>query len=66
MNDERHIPCGACGVDQPQLVSFPLVPDQAKAVTPGWEEIRVVRCMQCGFYYVDPMPLWNHDVIENV
>jgi SAM-dependent methyltransferase len=26
--------------------------------------MRVVRCAQCGFYYVDPMPFWSNDALQ--
>ncbi len=66
MSDIRYVPCGACGTDQPQLVGLPRVSDRAKVVTPGWEKMHVVRCTQCGFYYVDPMPFWSGDTLQTL
>lgn len=66
MSDARHAPCGACQAEKPQIVGVPRVSEQAKAVTPGWEMMRVVRCAQCGFYYVDPMPFWSSDMLQTL
>jgi len=66
MSDVRHAPCGACQAEEPQVVGVPRVSEQAKAVTPGWEAMRVVRCAQCGFYYVDPMPFWSGDTLQTL
>jgi len=60
----RHVSCGACGADDPQPVGLPRVSEQAKVVTPGWEAMRVARCAQCGFYYVDPMPFWSDSALQ--
>lgn len=64
MTEVRHLPCGACGSDSPQVVGIPRVSEQAKAVTPDWETMRVVRCVECGFYQVDPMPFWDEDALQ--
>lgn len=66
MGEVRHIPCGACGSDQPRSVGIPRVSEQAKAVTPDWEAMGVVQCSQCGFYYTDPMPFWNDDDLQTL
>lgn len=64
MTETRHIPCGACGARIPRLVGVPRVSDPARTVTPEWEATRVVRCTQCGFYYVYPMPFWSDDTLQ--
>lgn len=28
--------------------------------------MRVVRCAQCGFYYVDPMPFWSNGALQTL
>ncbi len=66
ITEVRHAPCGACGTDQPQFVGVPRVSERAKIVTPGWEKMYVVRCAQCGFYYVDPMPFWSGDTLQTL
>src|SRR4030042_67016 len=64
MSEVRHVPCGACGADQSRSIGVPRVSEQAKAVTPGWKEMRVVKCTKCGFYYTDPMPLWENKDLQ--
>lgn len=66
MADARHIPCGACGADQPRPVGISHVSEQAKLVTPGWQTMRVVQCTQCGFYYTDPMPFWDGNDLQTL
>lgn len=66
MAEAKHISCGACGADQPGHVGVPRVSEEAKAVTPNWEAMRVVQCTQCGFYYTDPMPFWDDDDLQTL
>ena len=64
MTEVRHIPCGACGADEPRPIGAPRASAEARAAAPGWEQMRVVRCARCGFYYVDPMPFWSDDALQ--
>ena len=66
MSEVRHVPCGACGIDQSRPIGVPQVSEQAKVVTPGWKEMRVVKCTQCGFYYTDPMPFWESKDLQTL
>lgn len=60
----RHVPCGACGADQPLCVGVPRVSEQAKATLNDWATMRVVKCTLCGFYYSDPMPFWDDSDLQ--
>jgi SAM-dependent methyltransferase len=51
---------------EPQFVGVPRVFERAKIVTLGWEKMYVVCCAQCGFYYVDPMPIWSGDTLQTL
>lgn len=66
MTDVRSIRCGACGSDQPRRVGVPRISQQAKAVTPDSEAIRVVKCTRCGFYYTVPMPFWDDETLQTL
>ncbi len=46
-------------MDNARCIGVPRASEQAKAVTPGWEAVRVMKCARCGFYYSDPMPFWD-------
>lgn len=66
MTDVRNIRCGACGSDQPRPVGVPHISHEAKVVTPDSEVMRVLQCMQCGFYYTNPMPFWDDAALQTL
>jgi SAM-dependent methyltransferase len=49
-------PCEICGGREVVLIGRPTVARTIPTLLPRYEEVRVVRCRRCGFYFANPMP----------
>lgn len=66
MAEAKHIFCGACGADQFRTLGIPCISERTQAVAPRWEAMRIVQCMQCEFYYTDPIPFWGSEDLQTL
>jgi len=62
----KHIPCNICGEDTISRLGKPkYTPDILQTINLP-DEIYVVKCKNCGFYYTDPMPFWEAEVLQQL
>ena len=65
MAELREISCPICDSPQAQIVGRPVhVSRVARLVVPPCDDIRIVQCRECSFYYTAPMPFWNDDDLD--
>jgi SAM-dependent methyltransferase len=57
-------PCEICGARDVAVVGRPTVGGKIPALLPGYEEVRIVRCRPCGFYFADPMPVFSAEQLR--
>ena len=62
----RHIPCDLCGTRDFVRLGKPKASNKIANIVPVPEDISVVRCKRCGFYYTDPMPFWGENDLQNI
>ena len=62
----RHIPCNLCGEDDFHRLGKPRISQKIKGIIPLPEDISVVKCNRCGFYYTDPMPFWRSEDLQSL
>jgi SAM-dependent methyltransferase len=62
----KHIPCDLCGACNPQRLGRPKVSKRMEKIIPLSDEISIVRCRNCGFYYTDPMPFWSGGDLQEI
>jgi SAM-dependent methyltransferase len=57
----KHLPCAACAADDCREIGPAMPFLQTAGIDEGVENISVVRCNRCGFYYADPMPFFSEE-----
>jgi len=55
----KHIACDVCGSMRPSVVGFPPIEDRLARKFPSLSGVAVVRCRNCGFYFLDPLPVFT-------
>jgi SAM-dependent methyltransferase len=58
--------CCVCGGDHLTRLGRPRATPVARSVTPGWEQMQVVRCGSCGAYAVSPAPRWDEAALQRL
>lgn len=62
----RRVTCDVCGADAPQGLGRPQISEKILAIAQVPEDIYVVRCRHCGFYYTNPMPFFDLEALESM
>ena len=60
----RQIICDICGSSNAELVGKPPIEGRLRTRFPQLSETRVVRCTNCGFYFVNPTPFFSGGELE--
>ncbi len=62
----RHVSCDLCGTRDFVRLGTPKSSNRIENIVPIPQDISIVRCKRCGFYYTDPMPLWREQDLHNI
>jgi len=62
----RHTSCNLCGTRDFVRLGKLKASNKIENIVPIPEDISVVRCKRCGFYYTDPMPFWRDNDLQNI
>jgi SAM-dependent methyltransferase len=64
----RHIPCDLCGEHDFEPLGRPKITKKMEEIAPIsiLEDIFIVRCNRCGFYYTVPMPFWTEEALQTI
>jgi len=62
----RHTLCDLCGTGGFVRLGKPKPSKKMRDIVPVPNDIFIVRCTNCGFYYTDPMPFWREEDLQNI
>jgi SAM-dependent methyltransferase len=62
----RHVPCDLCGTRDFIRLGTPKSSNRIENTVTIPQDVSIVRCKRCGFYYTDPMPLWREQDLQNI
>lgn len=60
------VPCDVCGSGRKAFAGFPDTGEIRKMGLNIPENIVVVKCAKCGFYYTSPMPFWGDEDLNKL
>jgi len=61
----HHVSCSVCGSSEKRTIGKPCyVSQEVKNLISGWQDVYIMQCKSCSFYYTDPMPIWSDRDID--
>jgi|GEM_PF-5561833 len=61
----RHVRCAICGAEQYACVGRPSIEERFRPALVA-RTVSIVRCHCCGFFYTQPMPLWDLAALQKI
>ncbi|MBN1455822.1 MAG: class I SAM-dependent methyltransferase [Methanomicrobia archaeon] len=61
----RHVRCAICGADRYERVGRPRVEVRFRSALMT-RTVSIVKCKRCGFFYAQPMPLWDLEALQKI
>lgn len=67
MAELRYVSCSACDSSERLVIGKPCnILPKIKHIISSWQDVYIVQCKQCGFYYTNPMLIWTDYDLNNL